>query len=308
LPLAAFFCHGASVLPAGGTWQGNCYHGRRRAFARFHRSHANHTRMNKKIALLALSALTFGALTIHAQTPAPAPAVAPSATWTITPTFVSQYMLRGVRLGGASFEPVIEYASGPLVLGLWSNFPLKDKVVGQSDPELDPYGSYTIELAKDLTLQPGFILYTYPNANKSNGFYKTTFEPSLALNYTVEGVKLTPKLYYDTVLKQTLLECSLFYAIPLKDAGTEIDFLGTYGTFKATDAFESTTPAMKNWGNYWLAGITLPFQINKSSKLSIGWAYTKGSDNYLKQGTAPKAANTGAVGRGVATISYAFTF
>ena len=94
----------------------------------------------------------------------------------------------------------------------------------------------------------------------------------------------------------------------MKDLGTEIAFLGTYGTFKANNAFENTSPAMKNWGSYWLVGITLPFQINKESKLSIGWAYTEGRDNFLKQGSAPKFVNGGAVGRGVATVSYAFTF
>jgi uncharacterized protein (TIGR02001 family) len=255
---------------------------------------------------LLLAALTLGSFTgLLAQ--APAPAAAPSSSWTITPAVVSQYMLRGVRLGGLSAQPVIEYASGPLVLGLWNNIPLADRVPGQSNPEIDPYGSYTVEIAKDLTFQPGFILYTYPKANKSNGFYKMTFEPSVALNYTVEGIKLTPKLYYDTVLKQTLLEASVAYSVPLKEAGTELAFLGQWGTFKARDALENSAPATKNWGDYWLAGVTLPFQLDKSSKLSVGWAYTKGRDNFLKTGNAPKGANTAAVGRGVVTVAYSIS-
>lgn len=261
--------------------------------------------MKLKITALLLSGLALGTLSVRAQAPAPA---APSYTVTVTPTFVSQYMLRGARLGGPSFEPTIEYGSGNLTLGLWSNFPLKDKVVGQSDPEIDPYGSYKFEIAKDLTLQPGFILYTYPRAEKNNGFYKTTFEPSLALNYTVNGWTLTPKIYQDVVLSQTLLEFNATYALPLKDAGTELDFLGTVGTFKATDAFENTSPAMKNTGNYYLVGVTMPFQVTKDSKFLVGFAYTKGSDNYFKQGTAPRFKNTGAVGRGVVTLSYAITF
>ena len=265
--------------------------------------------MNKKTTALLLGALTLGAFSLHAQTPASAPA-APSSTITFTPTFVSQYMLRGVRLGGPSFEPTIEYGSGPLVLGLWTNFPLKDKVVGQSDPEIDPYGSYTFEISKTLTFQPGFIYYTYPKANKSNGFYKQTFEPSLALNWMpADGLKVTPKLYYDVVLSQLLFEFNAAYAVPLKDAGTELDFLATAGTFSATDAFENTSPSMKNWGNYWLASVSMPFQIVKDTqKLILGIAYTKGSDNFLKQGTTPKFENSGAVGRGVLTVSYAITF
>ena len=274
--------------------------------------------MNKKTTALLLSALTLGAFSLHGQTPAPASApapapapAAPSSSWTVTPTFVSQYMLRGARLGGPSFEPSIEYDAGALALGVWANTPISDKVVGQSDPEIDPYGSYTMDLVKDkLTLQPGFIWYNYPNAKKKDGFYKLTFEPSLALNWMPQdGVKITPKVYYDVVLSQLLFEFNAAYNLPLKDAGTELDFLGTVGTFKASDAFESTSPAMKNWGNYWLVGVSAPFQIVKDTqKLILGIAYTKGSDNFFKQGTTPKFSNTAAVGRGVITVSYAITF
>jgi uncharacterized protein (TIGR02001 family) len=256
--------------------------------------------------LVSLAALTLGGSTgLLAQ--APAPAAAPSSSWTITPAVVSQYMLRGARLGGLSAQPVIEYASGPLVLGLWNNIPLADRVPGQSNPEIDPYGSYTVEIAKDLTFQPGFILYTYPKANKSNGFYKMTFEPSVALNYTVEGIKFTPTLYYDTVLKQTLIEGTVQYSVPLKEAGTELAFKGQWGTFKARDFLENSSPATKNWGDYWLAGVSLPFQLDKASKLTVGWAYTKGTGNFVKTGNAPKSANTAAVGRGVVTVAFSIS-
>ncbi|MDP3072706.1 MAG: TorF family putative porin [Opitutaceae bacterium] len=262
--------------------------------------------MKNKLLLATLAVLALGASSgLRAQ--APAPAAAPSSSWTITPAVVSQYMLRGVRLGGLSAQPVIEYTSGPVTAGLWNNIPLADRVPGQSNPEIDPYASYTMELAKDLTFQPGFILYLYPAARKKDGFYKMTFEPSVALNYTIEGIKLTPKLYYDTVLKQTLIEGSVAYSVPLKEIGTELSFLGQWGTFKAKDILENSSPATKNWGEYWLAGVTLPFQLDKQSKLSVGWAYTKGRDNFLKTGNAPKSVNTSAVGRGVVTVAYSFS-
>ncbi len=71
---------------------------------------------------------------------------------------------------------------------------------------------------------------------------------------------------------------------------------------------ESTTPKIKNWGDYWSLGVSLPFVVTKESKLTVGWAYTEGRDNFLKQGPSPKAANPAAVGRGVFTVSYAWTF
>jgi hypothetical protein len=110
------------------------------------------------------------------------------------------------------------------------------------------------------------------------------------------------------VLKGPTYELTAAWALPLKDAGTELDFTGTFGTFKWTDAFEDTTPSAKNWGNYWLMGVAAPFQVNSSAKFTIGWAYTVGSANFVKIGSAPKSENTAAVGRGVLSLSCAITF
>jgi len=270
--------------------------------------------MNLKKAPLFVGVLGLCTLSAFAQTPAPAPAPAPApeattGSWVFTPAVASQYMFRGVRLGGPSFEPSIEYDYGALAAGVWSNVPLSAKVDGQSDPEFDFYGSYTVDLVKDtVSLAPGVTIYTYPSAKTSNGFYKATFEPNLALNYTVGAVKFTPKLYYDFVLKGPTAELTAAFAIPLKDAGTELDFTAVYGTYKWTSAAADASPDVKNWGDYYLAGVSAPFQINKESKLTIGWAYTKGSSNFFKQGTAGKVANGAAVSRGVVTVSYAYTF
>ncbi len=229
----------------------------------------------------------------------------------LTPAFVSQYMFRGARLSGPSFEPTVEVDSGNLGLGVWANFPMKDKVIGQSDPEIDPYGYYTISINESLSVVPGFTWYNYPNADEGNGFFKMTFEPNIALNYTVaqlNGLKLTPKLYYDVVLKGPTYEFTAAYAVPLKDISSELDFTATAGTFIIRNAAKGADPRVKNWGDYFLIGVAMPFQITKQSKLTIGIAYTKGSGNFFKAGSTPKVANSAAVGRGVASISYAWTF
>ena len=257
--------------------------------------------------MLKKSALILTALAV--DTLFPASAEATYGVWGLTPAVVSQYMFRGVRLGGPAFEPTLEYDYGSLAVGVWANFPLMDKVVGQSDPEFDFYGSYTVEVVKDaVSLAPGVTIYTYPNAKTANGFYQATFEPNIALNYTLGSVKFTPILYYDFVRKGPTAELTAAFAIPLKDAGTELDFTATYGTFKWKDYAPNNTPDIKNWGDYYLLGVAAPFQINKESKLTIGWAYTKGTSNFTKQGTDGKVANSAAVGRGVVTLSYAYTF
>jgi uncharacterized protein (TIGR02001 family) len=226
----------------------------------------------------------------------------------LTPSIVSQYKFRGARLGGPSFEPSLEVDSGNLAIGVWTNFPLKDKVIGQSDPEIDPYGSYTITIDSSLNIAPGFTWYNYPNAETSNGFFKSTFEPNIALNYTISGLKLTPKIYYDMVLKGPTYEFTAAYAVPLKEINSELDFTGTVGTFIIREYAKGANPSVKNWGDYYLVGIAMPFAITKASKLTIGFAYTKGSGNFLKAGSTPKVVNTSAVGRGVFTLSYAYTF
>jgi hypothetical protein len=282
--------------------------------------------MNKKIVAILLGACTVGTLATRAQTttpmtttPAPATVATPAPTpvtpdsWSVvvTPSYVSSYMFRGSRLGGDSIQPSIEADYGSqLKVGVWASAPLtsSDKVHGQSDPEIDPYGSYTIPLNDSLSLQPGATLYTYNKAPTHEGFYKATFEPSLALNYTYDGVTISPTFYYDVILRAATYELDAAYTVPLKEIGTGLNFAGKLGTYFGSDEVNGSTPNTRAWGNYWLAGVTLPFQINKPSVFSIGWAYTEGSDSYYKQSGFGKQKNTEAVGRGVFSASYAWTF
>jgi hypothetical protein len=97
-------------------------------------------------------------------------------------------------------------------------------------------------------------------------------------------------------------------AVPLASLGTELDFTGSAGTYTWKDAVSDANPTVKNWGNYYLVGISAPYQVGRDSKVMVGWAYTTGSDNYFKAGTAGKTRNEAALGRGVLTISYAFSF
>ena len=263
--------------------------------------------MNKNYttALLALVLSAAG----RAQTPAPAAAAAaPAVAVTATGAFVSDYMFRGQRLNGAGFQPTIEVAAGDFTAGVWGNFVLKDKVPDSSDPEIDLYASYTIALGKDLTLVPGATAYFYPSAPTQFGFYKSTFEPNLALNYSVEGVKFTPKVYYDMTLEGATWELTVGYAIPMKDIGSELGLAATFGTFLLDEAANNTTPSVKSWGDYWQVGGSLPFQLSKDSKLTVGLAYAKGSNAYTKQGTAGKTPNALAVGRSVVTLAYSLSF
>ena len=229
-------------------------------------------------------------------------------TWTVTTTAASQYLFRGVRLSGPSLQPMAEYDQGDLAVGLWSSVPLRDKVPGQSDPEIDPYGSYRIPFGDALSVQPGFTLYSFPRAEPRNGFYRLTFEPNVAFNYTSHGVTLTPKVYYDVVLRGPTYELNAAYALPVREIGSELDFYASIGTYEWNSAVAHAEPDTKGRGDYWSATMALPFQVSTKSKVIASVGYAKGWNNWFKQDAQPKVTNSAAVGRFIVTLGYAYTF
>jgi uncharacterized protein (TIGR02001 family) len=266
--------------------------------------------MNNKLLLACAGAVICNGAALFAQGATAVAPAAPSVTVTATASVVSQYMWRGLRLSDGGFQPSVEMSSGDLVLGAWANFPFDgDKVPDSSDPEIDLYGSYTFKLEDGITLAPGFTSYHYPSAPTNLGFYRNTFEPNIALSWTMaDGVKLTPKVYYDVVLKGPTYELNAFYAVPLKDIGSELDFTASFGGYKWKEAANDASPDVKAWGMYWLVGVSAPFQLTPKSKLNLGFAYTEGKKAYTKAGNFGKTPNSLAIGRGVVTVSYAYTF
>lgn len=229
-------------------------------------------------------------------------------TWTVNPAFTSRYLFRGVELAGACFQPWVDYTIGPMSVGIWSSVALEDQVGGDADPEIDLYGSYTFSSESGaLSIQPGFNLYTYPDADRSNGVYKSTFEPSLAAIFNVAGIQLTPKVYYDVMLKGATYEITAAVALPLAALGTELDFSATAGTYKWRDVTADASPAVKNWGDYWSVGVAVPVQISLRSKLTVALTYSEGRNNFFKEGTLPRESNEAARGKTALTVIYALT-
>jgi uncharacterized protein (TIGR02001 family) len=233
---------------------------------------------------------------------------ASSVSWTITPAFVSQYMFRGVKVGGPAFQPSLDLEVGNLALGMWGSFSLARSSDDQSDPELDLYAFYTVPIAAATSIVAGCTLYTYPRAEKDAGFYRWTFEPSLALNYTTAGVRFTPRLYFDTVLDGPAADLTAAYALPLAALGSELDLSVSVGTYLWRNTVENSPEKVRNYGDFWLAQVEVPFQVTAKSKVTLGFVYTRGSNNFIKEGSQPKTVNPAAVGRGVITLKYAFAF
>ncbi len=268
-----------------------------------------------------LGAAAAGVLTTHAQTASSAPLPASTAqdiSVDVTPTYASQYLFRGQRLGGQSVQVPVEGVDGPWTVGVWADAPIRD-TTRQSDPEVDYYGTYAFALGSNFDLKPGLTLYTYPENGLSGafgrhlgageGYYRSTFEPSLALDCSVAGLKLNPTYSYDTVLRGSNYELAALYAIPMSGAGTELDFNGSAGCYLYSDAsrIHDGAALVRSKGDYWTLGASVPFQVVRNVKLTVGWEYEYG-DGHLQQGTARQIANPQCVGRGVFSASLGYRF
>ncbi len=264
----------------------------------------------KKILLGALLGAKFILLTgvAPAQNVVALPPPPPVLSTTLTSTLVSQYMYRGMRYGGASLQPTVDFRSGEFSAGFWGSFPLSNKVPGVSDPELDLYGSYTRPLTARIAGVVGGTWYYFPRAKEADGFYRQTFEPNLAFTYTVDGLRLTPKVYYDFVREGFTAEVSAFYAYPLTRIGSELDFTAEIGSFEWRDAVKGASPATKQSGDYWSAGVAMPYQVTSNGTVTLGFAYVKGTGHSLKSGTAPRRENPAAMGRGVVSLSFSLSY
>ena len=233
----------------------------------------------------------------------------PGVALTATGSVASAYLFRGLRRNGASLQPGLEAEAGPLTVGAWGNLPFHHKVRGSADPEIDLYGSYAFTMAPAATIVPGFTTCWYPETETNGRAHRATFEPNLACNYThASGVRLTPKVYYDTVLRGPTYELSAAYAYPVGGWGTELDFTGTVGTYRWTDYASPAASGLKAWGDYWLLGVGAPFQFAPHQKITLNFTYTEGRRAFTKRGSFPRSPNALAAGRGVVTLTYGVTF
>ena len=230
-------------------------------------------------------------------------------TFTVTPAYVSEFMFRGARYGGASFQPMIEYSKGPLDLELWCNFPLADKIEGVSDPEFDLTASYTLTIVPNaFTIKPGFTLYTFPRAKKEDGFYKATFEPKVSFSYTAGDISFALNLYYDLVMEGPTYEFGVDYSIPVKASNFnfELELSALIGKYDWADSVADSGTKEGIKGDYWQAGLAVPFEFSKSSKLVIGWYYAEGINTKSYAGAARDSLPD--VGHGVFNVSFSHSF
>jgi hypothetical protein len=259
--------------------------------------------MTKEILLF--TSMAFAHAPAHSQT-----ATTQEGTITIAPSIVSAYMDRGVYLSGLSFQPAVEYSKGELNLELFSSFPISDKIYGTSDPQIDFTASYAWNIgASAFTMTPSILLSTFPRANADEGFYKATCESSVTFECAItDYLSLSLGFYYDLVMKGGGYEFGVDFLLPLKPIGIDVEFSVLAGRYDMSDTEANAPIKVRNIGDYFHAGASVPFKLSDKSKLALGWGYAKGTHNHVQVGEGEMELNPHAIGRGFFTLAFSQTF
>jgi hypothetical protein len=231
--------------------------------------------------------------------------------FTITPTFDSAHTFRGIYLGGPSFQPTLEYSRGPLALELFANFPLTNEIP-PPDPvehEVDLTASYQWGIIPDVfTIKPSVALCKFPRLMNGDELYKYTIEPNLSFVFSTSHTDFLLTYYYDVVIKGATYEAGIDCSVPIKDSGFEIAGWARIGRYDWSDTVHNSPSKVRNSGDYFKAGISVLYELTKSTKLNVGWYYERGTNNYIQTGGSAKAPDTDAVSRGFFNVALAYSF
>lgn len=204
----------------------------------------------------------------------------PKSSYSVTTDFAytSEYVFRGIKAAGSSFQPSVEVTMQDFYLGLWTNQP----VTKHQDNEIDLYGGYKYKLNENVSLEAVGTYYWYPEAK---GFStRKSYEAGLGATYTLRGLSASVYYYHDFTLKANTLQGSVGYSLPLEAIGASLDMTGFYGTVSARDWAPDSPFAVRESYNYYGVDVSVPYKLSEKATFTIGghWAHNSG----LFDGTA----------------------
>jgi len=233
-------------------------------------NYKNYYTMKKIAIILAAFAVSYSVKAADATVSASSPAY----TVTTDFTYASEYVFRGQKNSNAAFQASAEVGYREIYGGVWTNQPLRS---GENN-EVDLYLGYGFPLQNDWKIDTGITSYNYPETTTLGGNKGlSTYETYLGLTGgNFRG--LTPSLYayYDWKLDTYTVQGSVGYSLPIKRIGTSLDFAVTYGYAANTGRYASN----KAPGNYWGAGVTIPYKLAANATLTGGLQYA-GNDEDL---------------------------
>ena len=174
--------------------------------------------------------------------------------------YASKYVLRGLPLARASFQPSLRLTVGNSYAGLWLNQPF----ASNPNPEIDFNAGRNFQLAGSWTLDAGATLYYYPQADTKAGAPGHTFEGYLGLSGTIGGTNLDAYLFRNFDLDATTAQGTASYSVPLNASAT-LSLSGAVG---------GVVPDHGASYAYCSLGAALPWKISDTATFTVGanWA------------------------------------
>lgn len=199
---------------------------------------------------LALAVLTGGAFTAQAQE-----AEASALSVTVDVTYVSDYVFRGGKLGGASIQPSVEAAYGDFYAGVWHTSELSNTTANATETDL--YAGYGFAVTDIISLDAGVTRYTYEGGSGDD-----TTEVYVGLS---ADVLLSPSVYYyyDFDLETYVIEGSVGYSLPVDAISASVDFSGAVGHVGAPGDDRT----------YFSVGASVPYSLSETATLTVGVDY-----------------------------------
>jgi uncharacterized protein (TIGR02001 family) len=219
----------------------------------------------KKIALLLAALMPASALT--AADPVPA--------YTVTTdfTYASDYVFRGLKSAGNSFQPSVEVAVGDLSFGLWSNQP----ITRNENNEIDLYAGYRWAVNSRFLVEAAATYYWYPEARTSLGQTTDTYELGFGASYDM--APLTPSLFYyhDFRLKADTLQAAIGHKMPLGSVSA-----ATFETsvFAGAVRMDDVSPdaggaAVGESYTYYGVDLSIPYKLSANATFTVAGHYVR---------------------------------
>ncbi len=216
----------------------------------------------KKTAIF-LAALLAGTV-MFAQSSAPSSSYKVSADF----TYANDYVFRGIKQAGNSFQPSIEVTVDDFYAGFWTNQPITKREYN----EMDIYAGYKQQLTDNLQLDVIATYYWYPESEGQ--MTDKTYEVGVGATYNFHGISTSVYGYYDFRLEATTLQASAGYSFPIAPLGTSLDFNVYLGTVSSRDYYpDALATGQKEAYNYYGADLTLPYRINDNAIVHAGLHY-----------------------------------
>jgi hypothetical protein len=160
-------------------------------------------------------------------------------------------------------------------------------------------------MGERFSISTGLGLFTYPNAGESE--YKFIAEPVVSFGYEVSSLVFSANIYYDLMQKGPTFEFGIDYSIPMVADRCNLELSALIGRCDWSDLEKGADEKIGLSGDYYQAGIAIPFEFSKHAKLTVGYYYEKGKNFYAKE-AGNKVGNPFSEGHGVFHAGFSYIF